>query len=241
MKKAYTTIHQPVQALSATLRTDIVNLYLDYYDGSCSQRVLADLDDKDEILLLLYAGQLVGFTTLKMYQREVQGRLIQVIFSGDTVVHRAHWGQQSLAFACIRRMSVHRDRAGLPTYWLLIVKGHRTFRYLSAFMTRFYPHWAQNDQDLASIAENLAHDRFGTAFNRRSGIVEFAESMGHLKAGYAHPDRREASRAEVQFFLKRNPGYLRGHELVCLCELAEHNMKPLTRRLFASAHCAEAG
>jgi hypothetical protein len=241
MNKAYTTIHQSVQTLSATLRADVVKLYLDYYDGSCAQRVLADLDDKDEILLLLHAGQLVGFTTLKVYQREVQGRLIQVIFSGDTVVHRTHWGQQSLAFACIRRMSVHRDRAGLPTYWLLIVKGHRTFRYLSAFMTRFYPHWAHNDPQLASIAEFLAVDRFGTDFKLSRGVVEFSESKGHLKAAYAHPDPREAARAEVRFFLGRNPGYLRGHELVCLCELVEPNMKPLTRRLFASARSARAG
>ena len=28
-----------------------------------------------------------------------------------------------------------------PLYWFLIVKGHRTYRYLSAFSVDFHPHW----------------------------------------------------------------------------------------------------
>ena len=38
--------------------------------------------------------------------------------------------------------------------------------------------------------------------------------------------------SEVRFFVERNPGYQRGHELVCLCEVETHNMKPLTLKLF---------
>jgi len=42
---------------------------------------------------------------------------------------------------------------------------------------------------------------------------------------------------EVAFFLARNPGYARGDELVCLCELAAEKLRPLARRIF----CDESG
>ena len=36
----------------------------------------------------------------------------------------------------------------------------------------------------------------------------------------------------MAFFLRSNPGYLRGEELVCLTELASDNLRPLARRVF---------
>jgi hypothetical protein len=36
----------------------------------------------------------------------------------------------------------------------------------------------------------------------------------------------------VKFFLERNPQFAQGHELVCLCEIEEANMKPMTKRIF---------
>ncbi|MCK7481132.1 MAG: GH3 auxin-responsive promoter family protein [Candidatus Moduliflexus flocculans] len=32
--------------------------------------------------------------------------------------------------------------------------------------------------------------------------------------------------------MQRNPGYRIGHELVCVCDVEEENMKPMTLRLF---------
>jgi hypothetical protein len=50
-------------------------------------------------------------------------------------------------------------------------------------------------------------------------------AMGH---GVVHLLERQ----DVRFFLARNPGYLRGNELVCVCELAVDNLKPLAARFF---------
>jgi hypothetical protein len=69
-------------------------------------------------------------------------------------------------------------------------------------------------------------------YNAATGVVEFNPSRGHLKADIAMPAPAELQREGVRFFLERNPGFTHGHELVCLCEVEEHNMKPLTLRLF---------
>ena len=229
----YSTRFVPVPALDETLRKQMVRLYLANYDGSDETLFFRDLSGKDDVLLVHAGHEFVGFTTVKVFERAWQGRRIRVVFSGDTVVDRAHWGQRALAFAWIERMGVlKRAEPHVPLYWLLLVKGHRTFRYLPVFGKSFYPHWSVDRSDLKPLADALAGDMFHGDYNAATGLVEFNPSRGHLKADIAMPTPTELEREGVRFFLERNPEFTRGHELVCLCEVEEHNMKPLTLRLF---------
>jgi hypothetical protein len=211
----------------------IAKIYLAHYDGSNETLFFSDLKNKTEILLVLHSETVVGFTTLEVYEREWEGKHIRVVYSGDTIVDRAHWGQQALAFAWIARMGeLKRIGPGIPMYWFLIVKGHRTYKYLPTFGKSFYPHWTIDRSDLKPLADALAREKFGDNYNSMTGIVEFAESRGHLKNEIAFPTEGEKTKDDVRFFLEKNPNYLRGHELVCLCEITEENMKPLTKRIF---------
>ena len=229
----YVTVVKKVDEITESERDAMVALYLSYYDASDAHQVREDLASKSEVLLLNYNGALVGFTTLLVYQRLWQGKPIIVIFSGDTIVDRAHWGQQMLATAWITRMGqLAAEQADIPMYWFLIVKGHRTFKYLPTFAKSFFPHWQTEHADLKALADFLAKEKFADEYNQASGVVEFEISRGQLKPEIADPNDAELSKEAVRFFLEKNPGYLRGHELVCLCEISEQNMKPLTRRIF---------
>lgn len=229
----YSTQFVAVGGLDEETRSRMARIYLDTYDGSSPAVFYNDLATKEEVLLVRAADQLVGFTSVRLFDREWRGRPIRVVYSGDTVIERAHWGQQSLAFAWITRMGVLKaEQPDLPLYWFLLVKGHRTFRYLPVFGKSFYPHWSVDRSDLKPLADALALEMFPQDYNPETGVVEFAVSRGHLKPEIALPTADELDREGVRFFLERNPGFQRGHELVCLCEVEEHNMKPLTLRLF---------
>ena len=110
----YRTIFKQVADIDENDRKQICELYLSYYDGSDNQRVISDLEDKTEALLLYHDESLVGFTTLQLYDFEWKGSLIQIIYSGDTVVHHEQWGQQALAFAWIGNLGSNRPRAHMP-------------------------------------------------------------------------------------------------------------------------------
>jgi hypothetical protein len=229
----YSTAFVPIADVSDVLRRDMARLYLDSYDGSNEELFLDDLARKDEALLVYDGARIVGFTTLWVFERQWRGERIRVVYSGDTVVDRAHWGQQALAFDWISRMGEYkRQRPELPFYWLLLVKGARTFRYLPLFGKSFHPHWEEERGDLKALADALALELYPHDYNPASGVVEFSRSRGHLKAEIASPSADDLQREEVRFFLQRNPGYRRGHELVCLCEVETQNMKPLTLKLF---------
>jgi hypothetical protein len=211
------------------------DLYDQYYDATSRPLFEADLRNKDYVVTLREpSGALAGFSTLAVLEAEIRGKPLRAVYSGDTIIDHAHWGTQALAFTWIRFAGTIKAQApGLPLYWFLIVKGHRTYRYLSAFSIDFHPHWQRPTPDAArDVMDALARGRFGRAYDAGRGVVSFPQSRGHLKAEWAVIEPGEEARRDVAFFLRRNPGYVRGDELVCLTELAADNLRPLARRVF---------
>jgi hypothetical protein len=224
----------PVRDLAGGMVDRMASLYLDNFDGSSNAIFRDDLADKDEVILLRRDGELLGFTTLKVFDATWDNRPVRIVYSGDTIVAPRHWGQQALAFAWIGRIGeIKRAAGGLPLYWFLLVKGHRTFKYLPVFGKSFFPHWSECRADLKALADQLARAKFAEHYDPASGLVRFPESRGHLKQEIAEPSAEEMKKTSTRFFLEKNPGYRLGHELVCLCELEPGNMKALTARIFA--------
>jgi hypothetical protein len=235
-EKKYHAICRDVASLSAGEKAALAQLYLNYYDACDEARFQRDLADKSEVLLLYQGECLVGFTTFLVYPFAWQRQTLRIVFSGDTVVAREHWGQQTFTYAWAARMGqLYLAAPEIPLYWFLIVKGHRTYRYLPLIGREFFPHWRVMRPDLQVLADALAQARFGTDYNPASGVIHFAHSHGHLKAEIAWPDERAAKKEAVAFFLQCNPGFWQGDELVCLCPLTPDNMSSFCRRVFLGA------
>lgn len=232
---ALKTVVEDMSNIAPDTRREMYSLFERYYDETTEARFLDDLRDKDAALLIRdEEDRLCGFSTLAVYATSCHGRKLAVVFSGDTIIDRAHWGSPAFAFSWIRHIGrIAARQPDLPLFWLLIVKGHRTYRFLPTFGLDFTPDWrSPPDPRLENLKHALASEKFGDAYDRNTGIVRFEPSRGHLSADLAQVSAREARRPDVRFFLERNPGYVAGDEMVCLCELRPDNMRDLTLRLF---------
>jgi hypothetical protein len=221
--------------LDALTRDDMFRVFSAHYDLVSRSLFESDLAGKTEALILKdQCGRLVGFSTLQLWDEDFEGERLRILFSGDTIIDSACWGTQALAFNWIRRAGAIRAEAPeRRLFWFLIVKGHRTYRYLPTFAIQFHPDWRQAGPPfLQRLAHHLGRRRFGEDYDAEAGVVHFAAPRGQLAAAVAEPDGREAARADVQYFLARNPNYRTGDELVCVCELCEGNLQPIARRVF---------
>jgi len=212
------------------------SVYQSNYDATSFSDFKADLADKTFVILLVTNVDLiVGFTTLAWYpvRHPVTGESIRIIYSGDTIIEPPYWGTQALPAAWCRLAG--ELKATYPyerLLWFLIVKGYRTYRYLPLFTRSYYPSFDKIDEDYKAIADLLASEKFGSDYNRESGVVHFSVSKGHLVSDLAGVKDHLLAKPEVAFFFARNPGYLHGDELVCLTELSLHNMKSVALRAF---------
>ncbi len=238
-----TPLVRSVCSLGEAERGEMFALFERYYDGTSYERFASDLANKDRVLVLRdESGALQGFSTLAVYERDFAGEGVRVLFSGDTVVDERHWGQQALAFAWLRLAGeIKAERPEAPLYWFLISKGHRTYRYLSAFSREFHPAPGRATlQRTRELMAFLARDRFGEAYDAAGGVLRFPGSTCRLRAAYAGVPEAHRRLPEVEFFLAYNPGYARGDELVCLCELTADNLQPMARRAFLAGATTDA-
>lgn len=228
----YKTYFQKVTSLSHNKKQRMADIYFQYYQGSDQERFYSDLRTKDEVLFLEYGQQIVGFSAVQFYS--LADKLI--VYSGDTIVMPEHWYQQSLHKAWIQRMGYLKQQNPTTTiYWFLLVKGYKTYKYLVLFAKHFYPHWQLVDANLVVLANQLASEKFGTLYRATTGVVECPQNYGYLKPELAQLTPSEQKKLSAQFFLKVNPYYYQGHELVCLCELTSENLKSKFAQWFDEA------
>lgn len=224
------------EKLDAQTAQTMYQLYASNYSDVSEHLFQRDLEQKTNVLLLSNAdGKLCGFTTLETYSSNVTGRPVRVLYSGDTIVDPSYWGSPALALEWIRFAGITARRDATPLYWLLIVKGHRTYRFLPAFAKHYIPHHENPEQpDDRALLSALAREKFHEHFDSASGVVRFPTPQGRLIETLADVPGKHRKLASVAHFLKLNPGYRHGEELVCLCRLAPDNLRPLAARVFAA-------
>lgn len=219
----------PVGFLTGAERDEMFALMAGHYDVVTREAFNADLERKNEVILLHDEEEKIrGFTTIAWNPcGEMEAG--DVIFSGDTVIDRECWGTQELVKGFCRRAGELQRHSGRRLYWFLISKGHRTYRYLPLFAKRFHPHPEREEPVLERLAGEIAGKMFGAAWKQEKGVVRFSQGAGHLREDIASVPHNNPS---ADFFLEKNPGYARGDELVCLTEMAEGNLRRSARAAF---------
>jgi len=231
-----------VEQVTERERAAMFAIFTRHYDCVRFEKFISDLREKDCVLMLHNeTGTICGFSTQKLLRVTVEGRPIRAVFSGDTIVDHAYWGEQELGRCWCRYVSAaYAEEADVPLYWFLISKGYRTYLYLPLFFERFYPNCHSPTPSLEQLVlDALAGATFPADYDPERGVVAFAQSQGQLKPHLAEIPARRLRDPHVQFFLARNPGYHKGDELACLAEISPCNMKLFARRILAAAPILE--
>ncbi len=233
----------PRAAIAAATIDAMYRLYSRHYLDTARAIFDRDLTAKTHVLLLTGGtGEVCGFSTLQLYASVAAGYPVRVLYSGDTIVDPKFWGSAVLAVEWLRFAGqVAQQQPATPLYWLLIVKGHRTYRFLPTFARHYLPHHSElaTDSERQLLAA-LASEKFGSCFDRGTGLVRFSTPQGRLNTTLADVPEQHRRLPAVAYFLQRNPDYRNGDELVCLCELAAANLKPFAARAFApTGRCAQ--
>jgi hypothetical protein len=216
----------PRSKVVGALADRLFDLFQRHY-GRVSRRTFdRDLTEKNWVVLLRdEAGEVRGFTTLMLYDLLCPGRRIRAVFSGNTIVDPSHWGSQELVRTWRRFM--HRLKAEMPTvplYWYLICSGYRTYLYLPLFFREFFPrHDRGTPEDERALIDRLGRLKFPEEYGE--GVVRVKDPRECLREDLAVPPPHKLANPHVRFFVRRNPGYLRGDEMVCLAEFSAENLR----------------
>src|SRR5262245_55543967 len=228
-----------VPLLTVAQRRAMFELFDAHYLHATWAAFLRDLNEKQWAIVIEdeTTGRLRGFSTQMLLKVAVGGDTARALFSGDTVIDRAAWGDQALARTWGRFALSLVDRFfPKPLYWFLISKGYKTYRFLPLFFHEFYPRWDDSTPEWAAklIAACATH-KFGAAFSAQTGLVIGGPKKDRLRPGVADLTPQRLGDPHVQFFAERNPGFTHGDELCCLAPISRDNFTEAAWRVIGAA------
>lgn len=202
---------------------EMYDVFQTYYDESDIVTFLDDLEKKESVILLCdkTSQKIVGFTTLGVWNFEHQGKKVVGVFSGDTILEKAYWGNKSWQakwiWWCLKKRIRYFYR---PMYWLLISKGYKTYLLLANNFSVYYPATENRHRQLKPLVDTYSRNFFPWAYNPDLGILDFGEKSQCLKSHVAQIDESTRSRnAHIRLFETLNPEWHRGVELPCIAKI----------------------
>lgn len=214
-------------------REIMYQIFENHYDEVSQFQFFEDLNKKQYIALIKSVNEIVGFTTFQVSDMNSKKENYSIVFSGDTIIKKEHWGSQIMAKGWIKSVAhITKKEQNKTWYWFLISKGHRTYMYLPLFFEKYYPSLEPDREDnLFSLVDNCSKKMFGNYWNPKKGIIQFSKSMGQLKSDFWHMNKKK-NNAHIDFFYKMNPDYNKGNELVCMAEISSNNLRSFIKRMF---------
>jgi hypothetical protein len=221
------------EKVTASDREAMWELHRRYFAHVTRDGFLSDMAGKDWVIVLRDDGGIGGFSTVQFLRVAVANATPVFLFSGDTVVDRAHWRSPALAGAFGHMMQrAIRTYAPDRVYWFLITKGYRTYRFLPVYFHHFIPACDRiPPPDYPVLLDAVARHKFGNGYDAQAGIVRHAGVGDCLQPMFGDIPMGRERDPHVQFFLRRNPAYRQGDELACLAEIAEANFNRLAWRV----------
>lgn len=197
-----------------------------FYDNTDEAVFRRDFSDKDYCLALYHETDgLVGFTTQKVMEISVDGKTVHGMFSGDTIIHKAYWGDIEL-FRVWARFWFDFAEKYEDFYWFLICKGYKTYRILPLFWAEFYPNYRCETPEYAKkIIDAYAKKLYPDEYNPESGVVEYRSVKDKLKSGVADVGEREMKNKDTAYFCRVNPNYTEGCDLACMARIDRAALK----------------
>ena len=227
-----------VEDLSPLERDEMCLLMERHYANVHRHVFEADLARKRWVILVSdpATDRLCGFSTQQLLDVIVGRRPVKVLFSGDTIIGREHWGDHALSHTWGRlALSLIDANPGAELYWFLISQGYRTYRFLPVFFHEYYPRhdraipaWAGDVLDAAARAT------FPGQYDAEAGVIRTSEWQYRLRTGLAEVTPERLKDIQVRFFQHRNPSHALGDELCCLAPLTRVNFTRAAYRVIGT-------
>lgn len=235
MSKKYVCELVKVKDLSSGTIEAMQNILAENFENVTEVEFQSDLERKDLSFLLTDAvtGKVVGFSTQRILHLATGDA---VVFSGDTIITPSAWGELDLPRAWGKWMlSLRKELVDSQLYWFLISKGHRTYRFLSAYFKDFAPsiHRSYSEREERIILQSSSILFQQTVAKNSLGyyVLPASDHSQRLSSKLVHNSNQRKNHPEVRFFEKANPDFLKGAELVCILNFTEENMLPFCKRM----------
>lgn len=212
---------------------EMFKLMEEFYDNMLYSNFIKDLQNKDYCILLRNDNKSIkGFSTQKIMKIPFSDSVINGVFSGDTIIHKDYWGNFELHRLFADFFFKYGEKYE-DFYWFLISKGYKTYKMIPTFFKEAYPNYKEETpKEIKEIINAFGNFAYPNEFDKEDGVIKYKDIKDKLKEGVADIDEKKIRDKHISYFVKINPGYINGNDLVCITKLKRDNLKGTAKRLF---------
>ncbi|OGC06666.1 hypothetical protein A2526_04745 [candidate division WOR-1 bacterium RIFOXYD2_FULL_36_8] len=218
--------------ISFQKKDEIFALHLQYFDNTTFEKFNKDFTEKQWCIIIqdIY-NKIVGYSTIQLIFDKILSLPVLVLFSGDTLVSKEYWNTNALVIGFSNFIEyISQLFPDHKKYWLLITKGYRTYRFLPLYFKQYYPAYnIETPKEISILMNSICTKKFGDRYDSQKGLVLSNDKNDFLRPEMAVVPPGKKKDPNVCYFLRRNPNYHKGDELVCLTSIEKEN---IINRLF---------
>ncbi len=233
-KKTFSSMIIPLPKISEADKSMMFDLMSKYYDNLTEESFYGDMNEKDWCIIIKDdSGNILGFSTIQVFDVLFEGKKIIMLFSGDTIVAREFWKYNFLVgpfghflLYLINNFGEHEK------YWLLISKGYRTYRFLPLYFKEFYPcHDKETPRYINDLIDHVAADKFRELYDPDTKIIMNKSGNNYLREELNFISAEKRKNPHINYFMQKNRNYIRGDELVCLTKINKENLNKIACKI----------
>lgn len=218
----------PVNNISKSHIEAMFQLMQSYYENVRRDVFEQDLYRKNWAILLMNDGEIRGFSTQALFEHDTGNEILNVVFSGDTIIAKEYWGSFALPLTWGQMMlAILKKHPDKKLYWFLISKGFRTYKMVPIYFNEFYPCYNKETPGYEkNLIDQLALRMFSDAYDSEKGVIVASKDSQRLKLETGAISEQHLLDEHIAFFTRANPNHAAGDNLACVAQFTKENLSP---------------
>ncbi len=208
---------------SASMKEELWNIYKKYYNYN-KDDFMKRLAKNNQFAIYKNKGNIVGFTGLRIDRTTIDGKSSLLIYFGQTVIEKECRGNALLPFTGLKLcLKYFKDLMFSDVYFWCDALTYKSYLVFAKSMNECYPsHKHQTPKSIKNLINHIGQKHYKGSFHSVLGTVQ--KSTVLVSDPSVNIGTNDKQDADIQFFMKANPNYKKGHGLLTLA--------PLTRKSF---------
>ena len=236
--KTFAQIQDP-KTLNSQELNEMFSLFEKNYDNTCFQRFTRKFKQEATHIILIRESRtkaIIGFQRFQIMNTQYKGKNYILFYSGTVIKDARYYGEKSLPKATSKLFM--KTRFAHPRSKLIFVamfNGWKTFLYVHRFLPCFpYAKQSSLGNSVAKgLLQHVGLTLYGEEnYDTKSNIVHRAGQENLFKEDeIAQLPKNYREIPELAWFVKNNPNYRSGDEILSICELSYSLLFKATLRL----------
>lgn len=204
--------------------TAMYQLMDSFYENITPKEFLRTLAQKDYIFLVKDQFESIqAFTTLQLLHIPGRKQKVHGILAGDIITHKNYVEDRNIFTDAWMEYQL-RQKKQKDLYIFLTCKDYWTFKIFQESFAHCYPNKKEEmPLQIKGLINSFGEYYYSQEYESATGIIKHSCFPRKIKESRMKKMEKALSEEERAFFVRRNPEYKKGYDLICIAELPVEN------------------